>query len=59
MATLLSCVSARFSGAASRRAPSALCFSATEIAWPLVFSRARIAIATGWLFCVMRPVCIR
>lgn len=59
MATLLSCVSARFSAEASMVGFSALCFSPTDRAWPLVFSRAVMTIGTGWLFWVTRPAVIR
>ena len=59
MATLLSGVTASFSFSASSRMPSAAFMPAPEMPWPLMFSRARIAIGTGLLSGVMRPACIR
>ena len=48
--------SAFLSGAASTPSLRSSYSLATEIAWPLRFSRARMYIGTGWLFCVTLPV---
>jgi hypothetical protein len=58
-ATLLSAVTAPLSFSAFRRMPSAAFMPAPEMPWPLVFSRARIAMGSGLLSDVMRPACMR
>jgi hypothetical protein len=50
---------AAFSGLASTVAPAGIRSLATEIAWPLVFSRHRICIGTGLFSAVMVPSVIR